>query len=75
MGVPPSNTATALGRWLRTDPCDPGCGETVAKIDVYAELALLDSAGAGRRYPGLSVHFAACRACALDLEGLLLLIA
>ncbi|MEV6845071.1 hypothetical protein [Actinoplanes sp. NPDC051411] len=58
---------------LRTDAGDAGCGETVAMLDVFAELALVDPPDAVRRHPGISVHLGACDACALDFEGLLAL--
>ena len=42
---------SALDRFLRTDPLDAGCGETMERLDVYAELTLAD-ARPERRYPG-----------------------
>jgi hypothetical protein len=59
-----------LDRFLRTDPLDAGCGETMERLDVYAELTLTD-ARPERRYPGVAAHLLVCGPCADDLEGLL----
>lgn len=59
-----------LERFLRTDPRDPGCGETMRLLHVYAD-ALLAGELAELRQPGLAVHLLECSPCADELEGLL----
>jgi hypothetical protein len=59
-----------LERFLRTDPRDPGCEETMRLMHVYAD-ALLAGEHTELRFPGLAVHLLACSPCADELEGLL----
>ena len=61
----------ALDRFLRTDPADVGCGEAMAVLHEYAELAHRDPALAEARYAGVAAHLAACGPCSEDLAGLL----
>ncbi len=61
---------TALGRFLRTDPRDVGCGEAMELLHVYADLAAAD-AQAAQRHPGIAAHLAACGPCGEDFDGLL----
>jgi hypothetical protein len=67
---PPSDPWARLDAFLRTDPRDVGCDETMQMLDVYAELL-----AAGRdpieRFPGIRAHVLACGPCAQNLEGLL----
>jgi hypothetical protein len=65
------NGSAALRKFLSTDPRDVGCGEAMALLDVYADLATHDTAEAERLYPGLAVHLNACGPCTEDLAGLL----
>jgi hypothetical protein len=59
-----------LERFLRTDPRDAGCDETLRRLHVYAEALLADTAPQ-RRFPGIAVHLEQCSPCADDLAGLL----
>ena len=59
-----------LERFLRTDPRDPGCAETMRLMHVYAD-ALLAGERPELRRPGLAAHLLACSPCADELEGLL----
>jgi len=61
----------ALDGFLRTDPRDVGCDEALAMLHVYAELVARDPQEASRRYPGITVHLAACGPCSEDFHGLL----
>jgi hypothetical protein len=61
---------SALERFLRTDPRDVGCAETIEVMHVYAELVLAGE-DPDQRYPGVTAHLRACDPCAQDLEGLL----
>jgi hypothetical protein len=63
-----------LDRFLRTDPRDVGCGEAMAVLHIYADLAAAGEDPAGR-YPGVAAHLAACGPCAEDFTGLLAAIA
>jgi hypothetical protein len=65
------NSWAALDRFLRTDPRDTGCDGARKLLHVYAEIAVTDPRGAGRRYPEVAAHLRACGPCADDLEGLL----
>jgi len=65
------NGWSRLDAFLRTDPRDVGCGETMAVLHAYAELAAEDPAAAAERHPGVSVHLRRCGPCTIDLEGLL----
>jgi len=60
-----------LDAFLRTDPRDAGCGETMAMLHVYAELAAADPAAAVERHPGIAAHLRGCGPCTIDFEGLL----
>jgi hypothetical protein len=66
------NGWAALGRFLHTDPLDAGCAQTMALLDVYAELELAQR-HPQRRYPGVAAHLAVCAPCATDLTGLIAL--
>jgi hypothetical protein len=59
-----------LDDFLRTDPRDAGCDETVELLDVYAELVAAGSDPAAR-FPGVHAHVTACELCAQALAGLL----
>jgi hypothetical protein len=56
-----------LRRFLRTDPEDAGCEQTMERLHVYVEQIL---AGA-EPDPGIAAHLQACDPCAQDAEGLL----
>jgi hypothetical protein len=62
-----------LDAFLRTDPADVGCGQTMELLHAYCELIV-----AGHdpqvRYPGLAAHLRACSPCQDDLDGLLALV-
>lgn len=60
----------ALDRFLRTDPADVGCGETMKMLHVYVDLVAADR-DAARYYPGIAAHQAACGPCSEDFRGLL----
>ena len=59
-----------LERFLRTDPDDAGCEETMGLLHVYTEELL--TGDAWRLHPGVAAHLRSCAPCAQDLEGLLL---
>ena len=59
-----------LERFLRTDPRDAGCAETMRLLHVYVD-ALLDDSHPEQRYPGIAVHLRDCHPCADELDGLL----
>jgi hypothetical protein len=59
-----------LERFLTTDPCDPGCAETIRLLAVYADETLAD-AEPERRHPGGAAHLRSCSPCNEDLRGLL----
>jgi hypothetical protein len=65
---------SAFDGFLRTDPADAGCGDTMAVMDVYAELAVTDRPVAEARYPGVAAHLRVCDPCTEDLDGLMTLI-
>ncbi|KIF66979.1 hypothetical protein HY68_34815 [Streptomyces sp. AcH 505] len=58
---------TTLDNLLRTDPEDVGCGQAMAALHVYAELA----AGGSEAMPGVEAHLRACGPCSEDYQGLL----
>jgi hypothetical protein len=60
-----------LERFLRTDPRDVGCDETMAILHVYVDLVAAGQDAAGR-HPGVAAHLAACGPCGSDFTGLLL---
>jgi hypothetical protein len=62
--------SSALERFLRTDPRDVGCDETLRVLHVYAELVLA-GADPEARFPGVAAHLRACDPCGQDLEGIL----
>ena len=64
------NEWETLERFLRTDPRDVGCGEAMAVLHVYIDLVAA-SQDAAARYPGVTVHLAACGPCGEDFAGLL----
>jgi hypothetical protein len=66
----PTSDDNPLTRFLATDPADVGCGETLALLDLYADLLLAGEDAAGR-YPGILAHLEDCAPCAEDLAGLL----
>jgi hypothetical protein len=59
-----------LDRFLRTDPRDVGCAETMDLLHVYAELVAAGEP-AEQRYPGIVAHLCACGPGGADFEGLL----
>ena len=59
-----------LDRFLRTDPRDVGCGEAMAVLHIYADLAAGGHDPAAR-YPGVGAHLAACGPCSENFAGLL----
>lgn len=59
-----------LQAFLRTDPADSGCGETMSLMHVFAEFVLA-GLDAGARYPGIAAHLRGCDACGEDFAGLL----
>lgn len=67
---PPSDPWARLDAFLRTDPRDAGCDETMEMLDVYAEL-LASGHHPSERFPGLRAHLLACGPCSENLEGLL----
>ena len=60
-----------LEGFLRTDPDDAGCEETMRLLHMYAE-EVFAGGDAARIHPGLATHLRACAPCAQDLEALLL---
>jgi len=61
-----------LDRFLATDPNDVGCEQALEILQVYVGTVLADAPGvAGRRYPGVAAHLAACGPCDDDFRGLL----
>jgi hypothetical protein len=58
-----------LDRFLRTDPRDAGCAETMRLLHVYVD-ALIAGEDPERRHPGLAVHLRECSPCADELDGL-----
>jgi hypothetical protein len=61
----------ALDAFLRTDPMDVGCAQVMEMLDVYVELALVDTEAARTRFPGVAAHLRGCGPCHDDFEGLL----
>jgi len=59
-----------LDRFLRADPQDAGCAETMELLHVYVDLVAA-GAPAEQRHPGVGAHLRACRSCGEELEGLL----
>ncbi|HEY3877853.1 MAG TPA: hypothetical protein VGM12_04580 [Trebonia sp.] len=59
-----------LDRFLRTDPRDAGCDETMAVLHIYVDL-ILTGGDAAERYPGVAAHLLACGPCGEDFAGLL----
>jgi hypothetical protein len=62
---------TTIERFLRTDPADVGCAETIALLHAYVEL-VLDDRDPEADYPGIAAHLRACPPCADDYDGLVL---
>jgi hypothetical protein len=60
-----------LERFLTTDPTDTGCGEAVAMLHAYVELAA-DGTDPDADYPGIAAHLHACAPCFDDYDGLLI---
>ena len=63
-----------LERFLRADPRDVGCDETMAVLHVYVDL-VVTGVDAEERYPGVAAHLLACGPCDEDLTGLLAAVA
>ncbi|MFP3464023.1 hypothetical protein [Leifsonia sp. SIMBA_070] len=59
-----------IERFLRTDPADAGCAETMSLMHVFAELVLAGR-DAAARYPRIAAHLRGCDACSEDFRGLL----
>lgn len=59
-----------LDRFLRTDPRDAGCAQTMELLDAYVELVVAHG-DPERRHPGVATHLRICGPCAQDFEGLL----
>lgn len=59
-----------LEQILETAPCDVGCDETMAVLDVYVEL-LASGVDVVERYPGVVAHLAGCESCSAITFGLL----
>jgi hypothetical protein len=64
------NGFSELDRFLQTDPRDVGCQQALDVMHVYADALAADPA-AGRRFPGVAAHLAACGPCDEDFAGLL----
>lgn len=64
---------TKLQGFLRTDPEDVGCGETIAVLHIYVERQL-DRGDAADGYPGVAAHLAFCGPCRDDYDGLVALL-
>ena len=64
------NGWSQLDHFLRTDPGDVGCEQTMKMLHVYAEL-VASSEPAEERYPRHAAHLRACGPCGGDFEGLL----
>ncbi len=64
------NEWETLERFLRTDPRRVGCDEAMAVLYVYVDLVAV-SQDAAARYPGVTVHLAACGPCEEDFARLL----
>jgi hypothetical protein len=59
-----------LERFLRTDPRDAGCAETMRLLHVYVD-ALLAGEAPQLRFPGIAAHLDQCSPCSDELEGLI----
>jgi hypothetical protein len=71
--IGPQDWQAALDRFLRTDPADAGCDDTMALLHAYVEL-IVAGRDAEREYPGLAAHLRSCSPCEDDLSGLLALV-
>ena len=60
-----------LDRLLRTDPADVGCGQALAALHAYVDLALAGE-NPEASYPGVTAHLRSCPPCGEDYEGLLI---
>jgi hypothetical protein len=56
-----------LEAFLRTDPADVGCEETMEVLHIYAEVA----SSREEKFAGVAAHLAACGPCSEDFAGLL----
>jgi hypothetical protein len=59
-----------LERFLRADPDDAGCAETMRLLHVYVD-ALLAGEDPELRRPGIAAHLRDCPPCASELDGLI----
>jgi hypothetical protein len=59
-----------IARFLRTDPDDAGCAQTMDLLHVYVDETLAD-AEPELRHPGVAAHLRACPPCEVDRQGLL----
>ena len=64
------NGRRELDKFLRTDPQDVGCAQTMKMLHVYADLVAAGEPS-GQRYPGVATHLRACGPCEEDFDGLL----
>lgn len=59
-----------LERFLRTDPRDAGCAETMRLLHVYVD-ALLAGEDPELSHPGIAAHLRDCPPCSDELDGLI----
>jgi hypothetical protein len=59
-----------IQRFLRTDPDDAGCAQTMELLHVYVEEALRGGEPEVR-LPGVAAHLRSCSPCEEDRQGLL----
>jgi hypothetical protein len=67
---PGDEDSEALESFGPTDPRDVGCGQAMAALHIYVELAAVGQDPAGT-HPGVTAHLAACGPCREDFTGLL----
>ena len=61
---------SAFMRFLKTDPQDAGCAETLELLHAYVERELTHG-DAAQVYPRIAAHLEVCDPCAEDYAGLL----
>jgi hypothetical protein len=64
----------ALDEFLRTDPRDVVCEQTMEVLDIYVDVVCADGAEAAERFPGVAAHLRGCGPRGEDFGGLLVAI-